>query len=74
MPPGRAWEGLKLGLTGIILAPCPAWAQVADYAATQNATLLTAAPDALDLGLPGAARLLESWLATDFSATPPAVP
>ena len=60
--PGRAWEGLKLGLAGIILAPCPAWAQVAEYAAAQNASLLAAAPPALDLAQPGAARHLAGWL------------
>jgi hypothetical protein len=60
--PGRAWEGLKLGLPGIILAPCPAWAQVAEYAAAQGAALLPAAPPALNLATPGAARKLEAWL------------
>jgi hypothetical protein len=60
--PGRAWEGLKLGLPGIILTPCPAWAQVAEYAAAQGAALLPAAPPALDLAAPGAARRLEAWL------------
>ncbi len=60
--PGRAWEGLKLGLPGIILAPCPAWDQVAEYAAAQGAALLPAAPPALDLAAPGAARRLEAWL------------
>jgi hypothetical protein len=72
--PGRAWEGLKLGLSGIILAPCPAWDQVAEYAAAQGATLLEAAPPALDLATPGAARQLEGWLGRDFSAGPPAEP
>jgi hypothetical protein len=61
--PGRAWEGLRLGLHGVILKPCPAWAQVAEFAATQNATLLSAAPPALDLAPPGAVRRLEAWLA-----------
>lgn len=60
--PGRAWEGLKLGLPGIILAPCPSWAQVAAFAAAQNAALLAAPPPALDLGQPGAARHLARWL------------
>lgn len=72
--PGRAWEGLKLGLSGVILAPCPSWAQVAEYAATQGATVLAEAPPALDLAAPGAARRLEDWLAGDFSARPPAGP
>jgi hypothetical protein len=61
--PGRAWEGLKLGLRGVILAPCPAWAQVGEYAASQNATLLSAVPPALDLALSGAERRLEAWFA-----------
>jgi len=60
--PGRAWEGLKLGLPGIILAPCPAWDQVAEYAAAQGAALLPTAPPALDMAAPGAARKLEAWL------------
>lgn len=60
--PGRAWEGLKLGLPGIILAPCPAWDQVQAFAATRGATLLPAAPPALDLGLPQAANRLAAWL------------
>ncbi len=60
--PGRAWEGFKCGLPGIILAPCPAWPQLAEYAATLGATLLPAAPPALDLASPGAARRLNAWL------------
>jgi hypothetical protein len=72
--PGRAWEGLKLGLRGIVLAPCPAWAQVAAYAAAQGAILLAAAPPALDLATPGAARQLENWLGGDFSASQRAEP
>jgi hypothetical protein len=61
--PGRAWEGLKLGLRGVILKPCPASAQIAAYAAAQNAILLPAAPLALDLATSGAVRRLEAWLA-----------
>ncbi len=60
--PGRAWEGLKLGLPGIILAPCAVWDQVAAYAAAQGAMLLATAPVALDLASPGAARRLNGWL------------
>ncbi|WP_297493340.1 hypothetical protein [Acidocella sp.] len=65
--PGRAWEALKLGLPGVILHPCPAAAQVAEYAALRGAILLPAAPPALDLGLPGAAWRLDNWLAGDFN-------
>lgn len=65
--PGRAWEGLKLGLPGIILAPCPAWPQIAAYAATRGAALLDSAPPALDLATPGAARQVEPWLTGIFS-------
>ena len=72
--PGRAWEGLKLGLTGIILRPCPAWDQVAEYAASLGATLLTAAPPALDLAMPGATRRLPAWLDGEFLPSPPAEP
>ena len=64
--PGRAWEALKLGLRGVVLAPCPAWDQVAEYAAAQGALLLPAPPPALDFRSPGAARQLEAWLTADF--------
>ncbi len=64
--PGRAWEALKLGLPGAILAPCPAWDQVADYAATQGALLLPAPPPALDLAAAGAGKRLTAWLTGDF--------
>ena len=64
--PGRAWEALTLGLRGVVLAPCPAWDQVAEYAAAQGALLLPAPPRALDFCSPGAARRLEAWLTADF--------
>ena len=64
--PGRAWEALKLGLRGVVLAPCPAWDQVAEYAAAQGALLLPAPPPALDFCSPGAAWRLEAWLTADF--------
>ena len=64
--PGRAWEGLALGLPGIVLLPCPAWDQIAEYAATRNALLLPAAPPALDMAQPGAARRVEAWLDANF--------
>lgn len=60
--PGRAFEALALGLSGIILAPCPVWNELAAHAAARRATLLAAAPPALDLAAPGAAHALESWL------------
>lgn len=72
--PGRAWEGLKLGLRGIILAPCPAWAQVAEYAAAQGALLRPAAPPALDLATPGARRRLTAWVTGNYSPGTPAAP
>ena len=61
--PGRAVEALRLGLKGVVLAPCPAWDEVAALAAATGALLLPAAPPALDLALPGAARHLPAWLA-----------
>jgi hypothetical protein len=64
--PGRAWEALKIGVPGIILAPCPAWDQVADYAADCGAALLASPPKALDLATPGAARHLTAWLTGAF--------
>jgi len=61
--PGRALEALKLGLTGLVLrCPAPAFAAVAEIAALHYATLLAAAPPALDLAEPGAARRLSAWL------------
>ena len=60
--PGRAVEALELGLSGIILAPCPAWAEIAALAATKNALLLPAMPDFLDLGEKGNQRHLLGWL------------
>ena len=72
--PGRAWEALRLGLPGVVLAPCPAWDEVAEYAAGLGAKLLPAAPPALDLAKPGAARHLAAWLAGEFSPPPPPAP
>jgi hypothetical protein len=61
--PGRALEGLKLGLNGLVLHSFPqAFATVAEIAAAQGAVLLAAAPPALDLAQPAAARRLEDWL------------
>jgi hypothetical protein len=72
--PGRAWEGLVLGLPGIILRPCPAWDQVAEYAAARGATLLDTAPPALDLAAPCASRQLNDWLTGNYCGVPPATP
>ncbi len=60
--PGRAAEALVLGLKGLVLAPCPGWDEIAALAASKGATLLKAAPPALDLRLPNAAKQLISWL------------
>ena len=61
--PGRALESLALGLPGLVLRPCPAWARLAALAQAQGACLLAAPPPALDLAQPGAARDLAAWLA-----------
>ncbi len=61
--PGRALEGLRIGLKGIVLDPlCPAFPAVARTALSLGARLLPAAPPALDLARPGAARALGAWL------------
>ena len=61
--PGRALEALANGCRIVVLPPCPASAEVRARAA--NALVLEARPPALDLAQPGAARLLEAWLADD---------
>lgn len=61
--PGRAVEALALGLPGLVLAPCPAWDEVAALAAQGGAMLLAHAPPALDLAQKGAQRRLKQWLA-----------
>jgi len=38
--PGRALEALSLGVPGLVLAPCPAWGQIARLAEAQGARLL----------------------------------
>jgi hypothetical protein len=61
--PGRALEALRIGLRGLVLDPlCPAFPSVARTAAACGARLLAAAPPALDLAEPGAARRLPAWL------------
>jgi hypothetical protein len=61
--PGRAVEALRLGLPGVVLA-CEdtAFAVVAGIAAAEGVLLLPAAPPALDMAAPGAARRLAAWL------------
>lgn len=61
--PGRALEALAVGCPIVVLAPCPAWATVAERAAGYGATLLAARPEALDLAEPGAMRHIAAWLA-----------
>jgi hypothetical protein len=61
--PGRALEALRIGLKGIVLEPlCPSFPALARIAADLGARLLPAAPPALDLARPGAARGLSPWL------------
>lgn len=61
--PGRAVEALELGLRGIVLAPCPAWREIAALAAQKGAVLLSVAPPALDLRQKQDEKRLMSWLA-----------
>jgi hypothetical protein len=64
--PGRAVEALKLGLRGIVLTCEPAvFAAVAGIAVELGATLLPAAPTALDLAEKNAARRIWAWLTND---------
>jgi hypothetical protein len=61
--PGRAMEALRIGVKGLVLDPlCPAFPAVAEAARAHGTRLLPAAPPALDLARPGAARRLEAWL------------
>ncbi len=60
--PGRALEALSVGCRWIVLLPCPAWASVAERAASMGADVLRSRPEALDLGERGAARRIEAWL------------
>ncbi len=61
--PGRALEALACGCGIIALMPGPAFADIAERAASQGAILLDAAPPALDMADPRAVRQLEGWLA-----------
>jgi hypothetical protein len=68
--PGRAMAALRSGQRALILDPaCPAYATVVAAAATVNAVVLPARPEALDLGTPGALRCLEPWLRGDIAQT-----
>lgn len=60
--PGRAIEALMLGLHGVVLAPNPAWDEVAALAQQTRALLLPTAPVALDLGQKRNERQLVAWL------------
>nr|WP_295743484.1 hypothetical protein [uncultured Acidocella sp.] len=60
--PGRAAEALALGCQGLILAPCPAWPEIAGLARRNRAILLPAAPAHLELRLKPCEKRLISWL------------
>ena len=61
--PGRALEALACGCGIIVLRRGPAFADIAERAASLGAILLDAAPPALDLADRCAVRHLENWLA-----------
>jgi hypothetical protein len=62
--PGHAMAALRVGQRLLLLDPaCPAFAAVADAAATLGAHVLARRPPALDLAERGAARRLTGWLA-----------
>jgi len=62
--PGHAMAALRVGQRLLRLDPaCPAFAPVADAAATIGAHVLARRPNALDLGARGAERRLARWLA-----------
>lgn len=64
--PGRALEALRHGQRLLILRAAPAlFADIAERAARQGATVLAAAPPSLDLAGRGAARRLAAWLGGD---------
>ena len=48
--PARAIEALGAGCRTLVLAPGPAWADVAERANRQQATVLASRPTAFDLG------------------------
>jgi len=61
--PGHAMAALRVGQRVLILDPCPAFAAVANAAATWGAHVLAHRPPALDLAERGAERRLMRWLA-----------
>ena len=62
--PGHAMAALRAGQRLLLLDPaCPAFARVADAAATFGAHVLSRRPPALDLAPRGAERRLTAWLA-----------
>jgi hypothetical protein len=62
--PGYAMAALRVGQRLLVLDPaCPAFAAVADAAATLGAHVLAQRPAALDLAGRGARRRLVGWLA-----------
>ncbi len=66
---GRALQALRLGGRGLILAAdCPQRAAVLERALPLGARVLERRPAALDLGLRGADRRLEAWLAASRSS------
>lgn len=70
--PGRAFEALAIGQSGLVLlAGTPGFAAVAGAASACGARLLAAAPPALDLARADAARRLRPWLdgVTDAKAS-----
>jgi hypothetical protein len=67
---GLAVSALRLGQTTVVLhESAPGRTAVAAIAAQCGAMVLAAAPAALDLSKPGAARLLENWLHGSAEAT-----
>jgi hypothetical protein len=65
---GRALEAMRAGQRLIVLADCPARADVADAARGYGAVLLAGRPPALDMGSRGALAALPAWLAGDSEA------
>ena len=61
--PGRALEALRAGQKALVLRSDPrVWVDIAWRARSCGAALLEAAPQALDLGKPGAVLRLAEWL------------
>lgn len=60
--PGRALEALRHGQRLLVLQAPAHFADIAERAARQGGTILTAAPPSLDLAVRGAERRLSDWL------------